>query len=124
MVDELDMKEPVDLVGYGVQWQEHGGGVFPYFTWRWNGMRYYAPANLITSEFVYSDEFLRVTANPGQGKGGSTFGDSGSPALLAGTNKILGVTSWVHNWNCAGVTYYNRIDIQEILDWIRGYIGP
>jgi len=112
IVDDLPMMTDVDLVGYGVQYHQRGGGFIDWDT------RYYAPAQLIASEHVLSDEFIRLTANPGRGKGSTCFGDSGSPILLAGTNDILGVCSWGANGNCAGVSYEQRIDLPVILDWI------
>ena len=120
-VDTLPMKKDVDLVGYGVQYQVHCGGP-PYWDYIDFGYRYYAQAQLIASNHVLSDEFLRLTANPGQGKGGTCFGDSGSPILLAGTNTVLGVCSWGTNGNCAGVSYEQRIDIPGILAWIESFL--
>lgn len=120
-VETLSMKEDVDLVGYGVQYQVHGGGP-PYWDWIDFGYRYYAQAQIIASKHVMSDEFMRLTANPGQGKGGTCFGDSGSPILLAGTNTVLGVCSWGTNSNCAGVSYEQRIDIPDILEWINTFL--
>ena len=121
LVDTLPMKQEVDLVGYGVQYQIHGGGP-PEWDWIDFGFRYYAQAQLIASNHVMSDEFMRLTANPGQGKGGTCYGDSGSPILLAGTNTVLGVCSWGTNSNCAGVSYEQRIDIPDILDWINTFL--
>lgn len=120
VVDTLRNKAPVDLVGYGGQWQQHGGGVNPHDAWVWNGMRFYAPAHYIASKDVLSAEFMKLTANPGQGKGGTTFGDSGSPILKGGTDTILGICTFGTNPNCAGVGYSQRIDIPDILAWING----
>ena len=117
--DKLPMKAPVDLLGYGAQVQQKGSGVSPYDSWRANGYRYYASAQVITSKGVLSGEFMEVTANPGQDKGGIAFGDSGGPIFKAGTNIIIGINSFVTNSNCAGVTYAQRIDIADILGWIE-----
>jgi secreted trypsin-like serine protease len=62
---------------------------------------------------------MKVTANPGQDKGGSCLGDSGGPVLKAGSNVILGLNSFGANANCAGVNYATRVDTPEVLDWIR-----
>jgi hypothetical protein len=116
LVDTLPMRTPVDIVGYGVQGFVRGGGrpgqVF-LFT------RYYAPSLLVQSNNVQSVEFIKLTANPAQGKGGTCFGDSGGPDLLGGTNIILAVNSYGTNSNCAGVTYSNRVDLPEVLDFIN-----
>lgn len=117
LVDTLPMNTDVDLVGYGVQFDQGGGPRYPEdgaFT------RYYAPTKLIASNFVHSDEYIKLTANPAQGKGGTCFGDSGGPDLLGGTDTILAVNSYVTNGNCAGVTYSNRIDTYA-LDFINSF---
>jgi len=120
-VDTILMKQDVDLVGYGVQFQIHGGGP-PDWTWYdFPPQRYYAQAELIASEHVMSDGFMRVTSNPGGDTGGTCSGDSGSPILKAGTNIVLGVCSWGTNGNCAGVSYEQRIDIPKILTWIQEF---
>ena len=118
-VDTLDMGTWVDIVGYGVQQRAVGGGP-P----RWLGTltRYYAPSQLVASENRISDMFIKLTANPAQGKGGVCFGDSGGPDLLGGTNIILGVNSFVTNGNCAGVTYSQRVDIPEVLEFIESFL--
>jgi hypothetical protein len=119
LVDTLPMRTRVDIVGYGVQGFVRGGGrpgqVF-LFT------RYFAPSQLIQSNNVQSDEFIKLTANPAQGKGGTCFGDSGGPDVLGGTNIVLAVNSYVTNGNCAGVTYSNRVDLPDVLSFINGYL--
>ncbi|CAN5188640.1 hypothetical protein BH20ACT22_BH20ACT22_03000 [soil metagenome] len=86
-------------------------------------MRLYAETQLVApGSFVHSDEFIRLTANPGQDKGGICFGDSGGPDLLHGTDTVLAVNSYATNSNCAGVTYSQRIDIPEVLAWIRSFM--
>ena len=117
LVDTLPMNTKVDLVGYGIQFDKGGGPRYPEdgaFT------RYYAPTLLIASNFVHSDEYIKLTANPAMGKGGTCFGDSGGPDLLGGTDIILAVNSYVTNGNCAGVTYSNRIDTYA-LDFINSF---
>lgn len=118
-VDTLKNKTDIDLVGYGVQEQIHGGGP-PV----WTGLRnrLYAPSQMVSGNFVHSPEYMRVSMNPGGGKGGLCFGDSGGPDLLAGTRTVLAVNSYVTNYNCAGVGYSARVDIPEVLDWINGFL--
>ena len=115
-VDTLAMKAGVDIVGYGVQGFIRGGGqpqqIF-LFT------RYFAPSLLVQSNQVQSDEFIKLTANPAQGKGGTCFGDSGGSDYLAGTTTILAVNSYVTNGNCTGVTYSQRVDLPDIQSFIN-----
>ena len=117
LVDTLKNKTGVDLVGYGVQEQIRGGGP-PV----WAGLRnrLYAPSELVSGKFVHSDKFMRIALNPGGGSGGTCFGDSGGPILLAGTNTVLAVNSYVTNSNCGGVGYSFRVDTPDILAWING----
>jgi hypothetical protein len=119
LVDTLKVKTDVDLVGYGVQEMIVGLGQ-PF----WTGLRnrFTANAELIASKFVHSNEFVRVTANPGRGTGGFSFGDSGGPVLLEGTNTILAVNSYVTNEPSAGVTYSCRVDTTDMLDWINSFL--
>jgi len=122
LVDTLPNMAGVDLVGYGVNYQDRGGGQSPNAAWRWYRERYYAPANIVPSQDCISDMFVKLTANPGQGMGGTTFGDSGGPIFVAGTNIVIANNSFVSNYNCSGVTHAQRIDIPEVLDWINGYL--
>jgi trypsin len=117
-VDTLANKTPVDLVGYGVSVQLHGGGP-P--VWTGPRVRLFAPSQLVSGNFKHGDEFIRLTANPSQGKGGTCFGDSGGPDLLAGTDTVLAVNSYVTNGNCKGVTYSQRVDIPDVLAWIGSF---
>lgn len=119
LVDTLKNKTGLDNVGYGVQDINHGGGP-PY----WTGLkvRLYAPSEFISGKFVHSAEFMKVSLNASQDKGGTCFGDSGGPNLLAETDTVLAVNSYVTNYNCAGVGYSSRVDIPEILAWIDGFM--
>jgi hypothetical protein len=119
LVDTLKNKTKVDLVGYGVQEQIHGGGA-P--VWTGLRIRLFAPSELVSGNFVHSDEFLKLALNPGGGSGGTCFGDSGGPDLLAGTNIVLGVNSYVTNSNCSGVGYSARVDTMAVLEWINSFL--
>ena len=122
LVDTLAMKAPVDLVGYGVTSQVKGGGVSPSDSWTWDRQRNFATSTFISSPGILASEFMKLTANPGQDKGGTTFGDSGGPILMEGTRTILAINAFVTNSNCNGVTYAQRIDIPDILAFIRTWL--
>jgi hypothetical protein len=68
---------------------------------------------------------LQLSANPGGGRGGSCFGDSGGPIFYGGfeSNTIVGVNSFVLNGNCRGVGFAYRTDTQAVQDWIRSIVG-
>jgi hypothetical protein len=118
MVDTLRNKTKVDFVGYGVQKQvrDKGGKV-----WAGPRVRMYAPSNLVSGKFVHSPDYMRLSLNPGRGKGGFCFGDSGGPDLLGGTDTILAVNSYVTNYNCSGVGYSSRVDLPDVLSWINSF---
>jgi hypothetical protein len=118
-VDTLKNKTGIDLVGYGVQEQIRGGGP-P--VWAGLRVRLFAPSELVSGNFVHSDEFMKLALNPGGGSGGTCFGDSGGPDLLKDTNTVLAVNSYVTNSNCSGVGYSQRVDTPEVLAWINGFL--
>ncbi len=125
LVDTLKNKTGIDFVGYGVQTQAKIPGnqlPQPPPFYRWTGLRnrLYAPSELVSGNFVHSDEFMRLALNPGGGSGGTCFGDSGGPDLLGGTNTVLAVNSYVTNVNCSGVGYSMRVDTPAVLAWING----
>ena len=68
---------------------------------------------------------LQLSANPGGGRGGTCFGDSGGPVFYGGfeSNTIVGVNSFVLNGNCRGVAFAYRTDTRAVFAWIRGIVG-
>lgn len=123
LVDMLPMMTDVTVVGYGIHGWIRGGGD-PFTEPDWDVTRYYALTKLVTSKHVHSNEYIKLTANPAQGKGGVCFGDSGGPNLLGGTDIILAINCYGTNYNCTGVTYSNRIDTPYALEFITSFLPP
>lgn len=121
-VDLLPNKAALDLVGYGVQVQVTGVGLPPRFRWTGPRVRLFAPSELVSGKFKHSENFMKIALNASKGTGGTCFGDSGGPILDEGTATVLAVNSYVTNYNCSGVGYSQRVDIQEVLDWIDGFL--
>lgn len=105
----------LDISGYGVQ---HFGKPDPcdpnckkqpdaFFT------RFGATSNLLSVGKGELGEFVKISANTSQGKGGQCFGDSGGPILLSGTSTLIAETSFQSNSNCSGVGYDFRLDTAE-----------
>ena len=72
----------------------------------------------------YVDQFnVQLASNRGGGRGGTCFGDSGGPVLLADTNIVVAVNSFVKNSQCAGAGYGYRTDQAEVIAWILAHAG-
>jgi hypothetical protein len=97
------------LSGYGVS------GVKPFpLSFR---ERLMAQTKLVNLTSALTGGFnLQTSASPGNGRGGTCFGDSGGPVLYQG--EIVGVTSFGLNENCKGVDFAYRVDRAEVQDWI------
>ncbi len=55
--------------------------------------------------------------------GGTCFGDSGGPELRRHLQRLVGVTSFGLNGNCAGTGGVYRIDRADELDWITTFLS-
>lgn len=123
--DTLKNKTPVMQAGYGVFDFIPGGGPLGDNA-QFDAMRRFAPADLIASNHKHSDEYLKVSGNPSQGKGSTCFGDSGSPLMYDSDDTwvMLGNTSYGTNGVCAGVGYFNRVDTADALAFIDSVVNP
>jgi hypothetical protein len=63
---------------------------------------------------------VQVSGNPGGGRGGLCFGDSGGPIFYGGfdSNVIVGVNSFVESWTCGGLGFAYRTDTRAVIGWI------
>jgi hypothetical protein len=115
-------RSPVGLtaVGYGAQdWVPGPHGGFPQFTF----VRTRADVVVVNDSNAIGDEFARLSTNPGGGKGGIGPGDSGAPALLAGTSTIAAIGSHVTNPRGGGTAYFSRLDTAAAQTFIDSYLG-
>ncbi len=79
--------------------------------------RLMAEVKLVNLGSALTDGFnVQVSANPGDGRGGTCFGDSGGPLLYH--EQIVAVTSFGANKNCKGVSFEYRVDRIPVQDWI------
>jgi hypothetical protein len=119
LVDGLPMRTEVTLVGYGTIGFFVGNGPPEPFSFI---QRYFGTAEIIKSNHVHSDEYMKITANKAKGKVADCFGDSGGPNLWGATDIILGITSYGANPLCAGVGYSNRLDTGYAMEFIGGFL--
>jgi hypothetical protein len=112
LVDTLKNGTPIDIVGYGVQDFVRGGGpcggpckpvTGDAFT------RYFGQMTLVANNDRTSGEFVKERGNTS----GTSFGDSGGPNLLGGTNTVLAETSFGASPFCAGNGYSYRVDTPQ-----------
>jgi hypothetical protein len=101
-------------VGYGTQ------SIRPIFVSQI--VRYQGVSSLINLVSANTDGFnLQTTANPGRGRSGICFGDSGGPAFFEDTDIVAAIHSFVANLNCMGVAFSYRTDIATSLDFLAEF---
>jgi hypothetical protein len=69
---------------------------------------------------------IQIATNPGGGRGGTCYGDSGGPILMDNTDVILAVNSFVFGHKgttCRGTAFGYRVDSQAVIDWILEHAG-
>ena len=69
----------------------------------------------------FTGDFSLLLSN-NHATGGTCFGDSGGPNFLGDSNVIAGVTSFGLNGNCAGTGGVFRMDRQNVLDFVNGFM--
>jgi len=67
---------------------------------------------------------LQLASNPGGGRVGTCFGDSGGPVFAGDTDSVLAVNSWVKNWSCGGQGFSYRVDTAEVQAWMESILAP
>ncbi len=87
--------------------------------------RYVAHPHLIQINGGIVGDFSLLLSN-NHSTGGTCFGDSGGPNFLGGNNSrvVAGVTSFGLNGNCAGTGGVFRMDRQNVLNFVNGYLNP
>jgi hypothetical protein len=110
-VDTLAVGTPITYSGYGVSGEKPVVTSFR--------ERLMASGFIVSTHNANTAGFnIQLSTNPGAGRGGACFGDSGGPILYDDTDVILGVNSFVINGQCAGVGFAYRIDQPDVLAWI------
>jgi trypsin len=103
------------VVGYGYQ------GVKPDLLTA--TVRYQGTTKLVNLQSALTDGFnLQISSDPGQWSGGICFGDSGGPVLIAGTNVVAAIDSFVKNTNCTGSGFAYRADIPDAQTFISSFL--
>ena len=69
----------------------------------------------------FTGDFSLLLSN-NHATGGTCFGDSGGPNFLGDSNVVAGVTSFGLNGNCAGTGGVFRMDRQNVLDFVNGFM--
>jgi len=84
--------------------------------------RYQGISSLVNLESALTGGVnLQTTANPGRGRSGICFGDSGGPAFFEDTDIVVAVHSFVLNSNCKGTAGGYRVDTATTLDFLAQF---
>jgi secreted trypsin-like serine protease len=122
-VDQLDVMKTrrgrqnttFTSVGYGLQ------QINPVFV-QADKVRMFANPRLIQINTPgFTGDFSLLLSN-NHSTGGTCSGDSGGPNFLGDSQVVAGVTSFGLNGNCAGTGGVFRMDRQNVLDFVNGFI--
>jgi secreted trypsin-like serine protease len=126
LVDTLQKRSPLTVVGYGANDFATGGGsqqpIYPDI--RQMATTEYLGTVGIANQ-VGEDVFMKTTGQGmGQGGEGTCYGDSGGPLFLDDQTTVVGVTSFgpTSAIPCSGPDYAQRVDLQVVLDWVSSFL--
>jgi hypothetical protein len=116
--DSLSTGSDVTMVGYGFQARLKKIGPGQFWT------RFFTTADLLGVGQAFSDEDIKISANPAQGKGGICFSDGGAPVLLGSSDIVLAIGGFTANSNCVGVSWDQRLDTPDAISFIGQFLQP
>jgi hypothetical protein len=124
LVDTLKEGQRLTAVGYGGTGYKIDGGPLPRPQLVYPEDRYRGTIRLLkTKDPTVGDMFVKTTGvSLINGKGAaSCFGDSGGPLFLPDQHTIVGVDSYGLFSVCRGPEYYQRVDLPQVLKWVRSF---
>ena len=125
-VDTLEKGTFLTTVGYGAMgWDVGGGPPRPVFL----DVRHRATVRYLGTSWTFGvdrasrDMWMKVRGGSmGEGGEGTCYGDSGGPYFLPNQRTVVGVTSFVVNPFCTGVTGVQRVDLPVVLRWVLSFL--
>jgi hypothetical protein len=122
LVDTLKEGQRLTVVGYGASGYRLGGGLPPKPQLVYPDDRYRATVRLLQTRPAVGEMLVKTTGTGIRGKGESAcHGDSGGPLFLPDQQTIVGVTSIGTLPVCRGPYYYQRMDLPQVLKWVRSF---
>jgi secreted trypsin-like serine protease len=131
LVDTLQKRSPLTVVGYGASDFTTGGPPQPFYP----DIRQVATVEYLGTKgianLVGEDVFIKTTGSGmGQGGEGTCYGDSGGPLLFDDPRTtdvettVVAVTSFgpTTGFPCSGPDYAQRVDLQVVLDWVSSFL--
>jgi secreted trypsin-like serine protease len=129
-LDQLAAAKPakritLDVVGYGLQYiRRSPAGIIKLQAER---VRYQGEVTLTNmTSALTGDSYIQHTGDEGKGNGSgaTSFGDSGGPVFLQGTDEIVALTSWGLNFQATGPGFAYRVDIPTAQEFILFALDP